>query len=194
MDTDEILISRIVDRDDRPEDWVELDRIAARDPGAWDRLVTGLRHAAALRAAGAELLDGLERIEAPVRPRPRRIGRVLRWSAVAASLIVAVWFGLTGSGSDGTAGRTSDPDARRPAVAPDRPAAAPPPEGRLVRELTPVMLRSRPASDGEGVEVLYLRRLIERHVVPSLYGIGRDEYGRPVLHPKSPEVWNLTSL
>ena len=62
------------------------------------------------------------------------------------------------------------------------------------RELAPLVLKTRPAPDGNGYEVLYLRRFVERDVVPTLMAIGHDEHGRPVLQQVSYEVTDVSSL
>jgi hypothetical protein len=56
-------------------------------------------------------------------------------------------------------------------------------EGLVVEERPDlVVVGSRPAEDGGGYEVLYVRQILERTIVPEVYvPSGRDEDGRPVL-------------
>lgn len=56
-------------------------------------------------------------------------------------------------------------------------------EGRVVEERPDrVLVGSRPAADGTGYEVLYIRQILERAVVPELFvPTGADEEGRPVM-------------
>lgn len=61
--------------------------------------------------------------------------------------------------------------------------------GRVVGEMPQRhVIQSRPvtAEDGGGMEVLYLRQLIERTVVKDMYRLGTDELGRTVLVPTPP--------
>ena len=50
----------------------------------------------------------------------------------------------------------------------------------MLRELSRVVVRARPTEDGRGVEVVYVRRVLERAVVNELYQISEDEHGMPV--------------
>ncbi|MFK7960207.1 MAG: hypothetical protein AB8G96_06745 [Phycisphaerales bacterium] len=52
-------------------------------------------------------------------------------------------------------------------------------EGRVVRESpTQVLISSRPSADGKGLEVTYVRQILERMVVPEMYtNAGRNEDG-----------------
>lgn len=59
-------------------------------------------------------------------------------------------------------------------------------QGSVVAELPQrVVVESRPAPDGKGYEVLYLRQVLERAVVNDLYRTGVDDAGRRVLLPAS---------
>lgn len=51
--------------------------------------------------------------------------------------------------------------------------------GDVIQELLPQTLRVEP-TDGERVEVTFVRRILERRAVESLYRYGQDEYGRIV--------------
>jgi hypothetical protein len=53
--------------------------------------------------------------------------------------------------------------------------------GLVVAEVpTKILIESRPAPSGEGVELLYLRQVVERTIVPDLYEFtGKDERGLP---------------
>ena len=45
-----------------------------------------------------------------------------------------------------------------------------------------VLIETRPSETGRGYELLYLRQILERTVVPDLYKFyGQDEMGRPTL-------------
>ncbi len=49
-------------------------------------------------------------------------------------------------------------------------------EGRVVRELAPVTVEVRPTR--AGMEVVYVRSILERALVEDIYRLGRDEHGR----------------
>jgi hypothetical protein len=53
--------------------------------------------------------------------------------------------------------------------------------GAVVGEMpAKVLIESRPNPSGEGYELLYLRQVVERTIVPDLYQYtGQDESGRP---------------
>jgi len=61
--------------------------------------------------------------------------------------------------------------------------------GQVVGELPQrYVLETRPAADGKGYEVLYVRQVLERTRVDDMYKVGADETGRPVLVPCSPAL------
>jgi hypothetical protein len=55
--------------------------------------------------------------------------------------------------------------------------------GAVVGEIpAKVLVETRPAASGKGYELLYLRQVLERTVVPDLYQVnGQDELGQPML-------------
>lgn len=55
--------------------------------------------------------------------------------------------------------------------------------GEVVGEIpNKLLVDSKPALSGNGVEVIYVRQVMERAIVPDLYEFaGRDEAGRPTL-------------
>ncbi len=192
MTTEDTLIARIVDRTDCVEDWIALDRITDNNTGTWSRLAASLRQDAALRATVAETLTIADRVELPDRPPRTRLDR-RRISLVAAGLVIFVigtwlgsWINNQPSLPDPV---TTSSVARTPAKKPNTS-----PHRQIVRMLAPVMVRTRSMPDGRGVEVTYLRRSIEREVIPSLYGLGRDEHGSPVLQKVDPNLMNLTDF
>ena len=56
-------------------------------------------------------------------------------------------------------------------------------EGRIVSELPRQLVRTRVAPDGQQVEVLYVRRLLERARLDHLYERGSNDLGEPVSVP-----------
>ena len=56
-------------------------------------------------------------------------------------------------------------------------------EGRIIEELPLLTLDLRPAEDGEGMDVFYVRRVIEKAHVKGMYKMGMDDQGRAVVLP-----------
>jgi hypothetical protein len=50
---------------------------------------------------------------------------------------------------------------------------------QFVSELPMQVVETRPAEDGSGYDVLYVRRLLQRARVGSVYSLGLDEQGQP---------------
>ncbi len=157
-------IHRLVERESSPEDLRALAALAADDDRVWDRVSAALRADAALERAVGAALAPAERVELP-RPRAalRRAWLLFGWAA-AAALAPILLFGRS-------------PGER---VAPPGALA-----GEPVGELTRVLLDAKKARGGEGLEVLYVRRLVERAFVLSLLEVGLDEHGDPAVAPAS---------
>lgn len=167
----DLSISRIVDRADGPSDWHELDA-AARQTPPWQDLLDALRLDATLRAAVAPARAAAESCALPALPALRAMPaqrRVLPWLGWAAALLVAAAWAITGHA------RAPEPESAR-AVARPEPASA----TDVVGELSRVVMDTRPTADGRAVEVLYLRRVLERTVVREAFQLAQDELGRPV--------------
>ncbi len=176
FDAEDALISRIIDREADLTDWDALELWATDDPTVWTRLAHGLRTECALQRA---LGDSRAVPPLPKEHRRLRLHRLAAAAGVAALLIGAFW-----------AGRRSVPEApsRHPApLAQTGPASEmPAPEERLadsevLQRLPDVVIRHRPSENG--VELLLLRRSIERRRVDGVYPVGRDELGRLAAAP-----------
>ncbi|MHC4852435.1 MAG: hypothetical protein ACYTF5_10480, partial [Planctomycetota bacterium] len=94
------LISRIVDRDDRPEDWTTLDGVAKQDPRTWRELLFALRDDAEVRhVVGAQLVVA-DTVALPSTPAAARNGwgtaAVLAAAGwLAAAVLAVLWLGST---------------------------------------------------------------------------------------------------
>jgi hypothetical protein len=55
-----------------------------------------------------------------------------------------------------------------------------------------VLLQSNPVEGGQGYEVVFVRQIVERARVPSLYSMGSDELGNPAPVPFTPPTRSLT--
>jgi hypothetical protein len=157
-------IARIVARADRAQDWGALARLAARDPGAYERLAMALHDEARVRWALRPAIAAADAVDLPLAASRRR---VLPWTAAAAVAVLAA-VGL------GYLWRPSPASAPSPAA----PASA----AITLEELPRVVLEARPARDGRGTEVVWLRRTLQRAVVDRVVELAHDEYGLPRPH------------
>lgn len=194
LSREERLISRVIDGTAGSADWVELELLAGDDPSVWRDLAGALRTESELRVAVEDRLGFADGVELPqsVGARSTAAGAFpglgssgLGWAA--AVLVGVLWavFEFTG-GSGPTA----------PEVVDGAPTPGPNTEdvrlayvdtgmreGWLVGELPRVLVRATPDPQSQSVEVLYLRRTIERATVDEFYRTAQDEHGRSVATP-----------
>lgn len=191
------LISRVVDRIDLPEDWQRLDGLADRDERVFDQLLDSLRGDSELRSALEPAVRAADRVEladpVPVIPvvRSRAASRVASLGGwLAAGVLAMSWWGAgsagTPNGNPGTpeshppspAGRSSGSTGRlRPRHSDTAPQARLASE-QVLRELPNVLVETRPLT-GNRVEVIFVRRRVERAVVSDAFVTTRDESGQP---------------
>jgi hypothetical protein len=194
LDTD-VLISRILDRQAEPQEFDAFATAADVDPTAWKELLGALRDDVALGVATGARIDVAAHVEAPIiRLHAPRMLPV--WSGWAAALLLAVaWLGWSGqvgldaglNGGDHLAGGPTGATGAQPVTAGVfgsggprlRDGAIVPAADHVLGELPPELISARPAVEGEGVEVVYVRRVLERAHVDSAWSIGTDELGRP---------------
>lgn len=200
MDRD-VLITRIIDGRAGDADWALLRAWAGRDGSLLADLAAAQRDAQGLREAMAPVVAAGERSRLPDMVliggggAGAWLGRVVRgvrggglgW-AVAAALVVAWAGGWLKSPAQGgamnTAGivpvNTNADDVLQKYMDLGRQ------QGRVIAELPErVVIESRPSPDGKGVEVLYLRQLLERATVSDVYKVGLNDAGQRVLVPTS---------
>jgi hypothetical protein len=160
-----LALSRIVDRTDGERDWHALERDA--DPEARRReLARALREESRLRAAGGELAASAASVALP----PLLAGHARLWRLsvkplLATAALFLAWVVAT-----------------RP-VEPPR-DGEPAPSGReQLGELVPVVVDRRAIGEDGEHELILLRQILEREVVPALYEVGVDEHEGPVTRP-----------
>ena len=201
----DILISRVIDGEASPEDWSALKALAERDPSVWRDLAGLQQDHAELAGAMTEIVAIADDVDAPVESSGgvAERGRLLRayggWAAAAA--LALGWFvrppttdGLDMIPADNAAG------ASKAALSPFGLSQRSVPEdyfnaylrageksGNVLGEIgEPVLVEAIPQNDGS-YEVRYLRQVLERRIVPQVYGvsINYDEHGapRPFLTP-----------
>lgn len=197
---EQLLISRLTDADASDQEWREFEVIAEADPALWTQLAQTQRDQAALARAmdrAAAMADSVGvpailhptaalAIQAGPRPRLARLGAWSGWAAAAAIAIVASGrFGQPGNTTPNqptngvqTAGLNLSLSELRQAYL-DKGKAS----GEVIGEMpTKVLLESRPAPSGSGYELVYLRQVMERAIVPDLYQVnGQNELGQPTL-------------
>ena len=189
-----ILLSRAVGGDATREDWDELTARADERPQLWQRLGETLRdQTGAVRAveAASRIADTVEipaiapRGVVPPDDPPLR-GVLHRWSGWAVAAAVGLAWIMNLTGSPASPGQPQLAELLPMAAASDL-FQAYLDKGRedatVIGEVPEkIVVDSRTLPTGDGYELLYLRQILERTVVPDLYHYtGRDEMGRPVL-------------
>ncbi|MFO0830516.1 MAG: hypothetical protein U0637_01610 [Phycisphaerales bacterium] len=188
-DDADLLISRAVDGRTSQAEWVLLELAAAQDPTMWRRLAQAHRDQALLVKGVGRALDVAEHVELPSRLEAERhasadhsfirSARVWGGWAAAAMLTVAVVLqnnqgrSPAGPATAGVAGPLSSADAFNTYLSKGVQ------EGRVLGEVPDqVLVDSRPAENGQGFDVVYVRQVVEKARVPDLYRFSHDEAGR----------------
>lgn len=187
------LVDRVVTGDAEPREWDTLLAQADREPRMWREIVHSFRDDAMLGVLARRAGSVAERVGVGGGSRPADAAPQWRprWSsitgwALAAMLFLAWVVGVRlptpQSGVDGpphvqTAGFPSAQQAFDAYLKQGKE------EGRVLSaEPRQVIVRTRPDPDGGGVEVIFIRQVMERTVVPDLFEYrGEDEHGRPTL-------------
>ncbi len=187
----DMLISRIVDKVETPEEWGEFRAIAATEPSAWELLAEATRDNDRLVTLAREATDFAERVELPDSSGPPPLYRFRRrmfegagW--VAAAALIIAWI------TTGRAGVTSVPSDVQTAGAALPPAPAlsaddafsryldqGQADGIVVGEVNPKILLETSALPAGGFEVVFVRQVIERRQVPTMVRFSStDESGK----------------
>lgn len=193
---EDILIGRVVDGEATGADWSELERFATADESVWARLARAQRSQASLARAVDDEVVVAELVDLPTLDTSRHHGWSevsVRWRAytgwaVAAGLAFA-WAGAARFNNlpgwrDASPGQSSlmagvGVGSLGPEELMQRYLAKGSEQGRVIAELPMVMVESGPAQGGDGVEVVYVRQLLERVRVRNMYELGMTEHGEP---------------
>jgi len=180
---EDLLLSRAVERAAGAADWAALERIARSDPAVYRRLADTLRQESelgrAVDAAGslAERIDGAA-------PRAMRRGPALApllgWAAAA--LFCVLWLA-------GLMRPDSPPPADFASTVPVPEAADPDGGSVLLKRLPAVVVGMQPDAETGALEVILIRRTLERARASDLRELCVDELGRAVSVPVNPSNW-----
>ena len=177
------IFSNVIDGEVTDEEWSLLVAAAQREPRLWRDLAESQRQHAGMTALVGDavaIADGVELPEPDGGVRRWQLGAWAGWSMAA--LITLVWLvGRTPPMNEVETGATPTvyPTAADAFNAYLRQGKV---EELVIEELpTRVLLDSRPLPDG-GHELLYLRQIVERAIVPDMYEVrGSDDAGQPTL-------------
>lgn len=214
----DLLISRIADGEAGEHDWRDFSALAQAHPDAWKQLAQAQRQHGELSLAVGLALHAAERVELPSRSAGAAlgggatsdvhsgVGRIRAWGGWAVAAVVALaWLsghqlgvvtpqqigtpGTAGTGGTngviganiGLANWTSDDYASAYLSKGQK-------EGRVFGELAARPIEIRPAANGQGYDVVFVRQIVERARVNDLMKFGVDEVGRPVPVKYDPPV------
>ena len=157
------------------EDWATLDALASRDSAVWERLARSLRDDRELAAAVEAASSKTEPFEVPV-STPRTTSRVSGRAGwlVAAAIAIAAGFSHLSRETAGDTAKAADPVA-----------------SETVTELPNLYLESRRGPSG--IEVLFVKRTVERAVVGEMLEVRNDDSGRSIAVPATISVNSLPS-
>lgn len=189
----DILITRIIDGEATPEDWAAFRALAVRQPSIWRELAECQQDHADLSGAVGSAARLADSIDLPVEHArsaqlSRRVRGVLAWGGWAMAAAVALAFSTKPGGQGASDMNTAGPSLLGPGVIPvsnpdeayDAYMKLGQEQRRVVEEVpTRILVETRALEDGT-FEVRYLRQILERVTVPTLYEFGEDEAGRPV--------------
>lgn len=199
----DLLISRVIDGRAAGGDWHSLRELAAGDPGVWRDLEETQQMHETLCADVAQACAVAERVGVDSHRHQMDLSRRLSiagawggWLAAAAvglAWTVGVPAGSDGSSAIGSVVPTPGPEYVR-IESPEDALRTYLDRGRddgsvlgLVSD--PRVLETRTLPDGSGVEVLYVREIVERRLIEQVYRLSHDEAGnvRPVQVRLTPE-------
>jgi len=194
----DLLISRVVDRCESAADWDALSELEREHREVWRELAQALRCDAELRSvmaseiARADQVEILPEISTPELATP--VHRLAAWSGwITAAACLLAWL----LSSPSVALKTISPEARTDNIAqvdeeatpvtitsmePSEPVAIETEASSVITELPMVVVGTKPAENGDGYEVVYLRRVLETRRVDQIVELTADDRGdfRPV--------------
>ena len=188
MSEKDLLISRIVEREDSPDDWARLDEFARQDGHVVGELLDTMRDESSLRLAVAETVAvadtvDLRRVELPFLTRHAWLPQWSGW--MAAAVIVLFWIATSPHTEPNRGGRITSTidqveDVRDGELAKTQRARTEFGSDTVLRELPNLMVETRPIPGTGKTQVIYVRRTLERAIVSDAFTAAHDESGRPI--------------
>jgi hypothetical protein len=182
--------------DESARAWKEFSVLAANEQSLWRELAEAQHQQASLCRVLGRAWATADGIELPThdasgaRLGERFSARAARWGGwAAAAVITMAWVSAMLPGGravpgNAQSGGLASVGFNSPQEAFDEYMRVGQKTGRVVGEMPEwVMVDSRPAPTGPGYEVIYLRQIVEKRIVPDLYRFGADEAGRSTLVP-----------
>lgn len=174
---EDLLLHRAASGNATAGDWRELEIIAATDPAVWERLAISMRDQNELLQLTRGLETAASRVDLPLGTAApaltpgtahHRATAASGWLAAAAITIISLLAFFTSprpalGGSDDLTIKKSE----------------------ILGELPNVLVETRAADEGGGVDVIYLRRLITKTRVTGVDELQFDDTGRAVKVPVS---------
>jgi hypothetical protein len=187
--TPEILMSRVADGEATRSDWDRFKHLADQDPTLWREMAEYQHDHAELTAMVNQAIAIADEVDAPVHVRIEqalgdRMRLIRTWGGWAAAAAVAMAW-MIGSPLSSQQAVQQPSNQAGLSLSPsqlfqnylEKGKAT----GQVVGEMPDkVLLDTRPARDGDGYEIVYIRQIIECARVQDLYTVGTDEAGKPV--------------
>lgn len=184
----DILITRVADGEASPQEWERFRALAERDPSIWRELAELQRVQNELVSAVSRAVAVAEHVEAPATEQlgarlSERFRLIATWSGwLAAACIGLAWAGALprqavnppGNEASVIPSFSSPDDYLNQYLARGRQA------GTVIDQAPAQMMDARQLPDGQGIEVVFIRQIVERRVTPDLYRFQMNEGGEPV--------------
>jgi hypothetical protein len=189
----DLLISRVVDGVAGPQEWQALEDVARSDPLVWRDVALAQRDHAELSMAVARVTARADAVGLPAsanyvfpgRPVFGKVGTYLGWAAAAALAILLYRGGPAPTGPGPQVAGLFPADVgsspATPAEALDLYVTKGRQTGRVIEELPEkILVQATPVSDADGdrLEIVYIRQIVERTTVPMLYRLAPDDTGQ----------------
>ncbi|MFN0207884.1 MAG: hypothetical protein ACKVS6_16365 [Planctomycetota bacterium] len=171
-ETEELLLSRIASGTAAAEDWLAIERAAAADSNIWERLARTLHDQSQLQQLGSRISSISQNVDIPAPSKSINTFRTARltaasgWLSAAAITLIAVLVNATPS---------APKYMNSPAAGPGAP--------EVIGELPNVLVETHSTDGKPGVEIIYVRRTLEKKRVNGVFEIQHDDIGRPVPIP-----------
>jgi len=174
----DILIQRVVDGEASAEDWSVLASHAREDESIFQDISTRQSQRDALAGAVEDAIAIADHVDLPAALASERTRPVARLAGIGAG-----WAAAAGIALAWIAMQTSTPMQGDPMPPPSADAAfdqylrLATDEGVLVERADPVVIEATATDDGTGVDVTYLRQVIERRRFDRVEQVERTEGG-----------------